>query len=56
MIYFLTCFSSDHNKISMTNANINVLYAGSLRIKKHMSFPSNFTSYKWCTTKVPHCT
>ena len=32
-IYFLTCFSSDHNKISMANANIDALYAGSLRIK-----------------------
>ena len=30
---FLTCFSSDHNIISMANANINALYAGSLRIK-----------------------
>ena len=29
---FLTCFSSDHNKISMANANINALYAESLRI------------------------
>ena len=32
-IHFLTCFSSDHNKIAMVNANIDALYAGSLRIK-----------------------
>ena len=32
-INFLTCFSSDHNKISMANANIIALYAESLRIK-----------------------
>ena len=32
-IHFLTCLSSDQDKISMTNANINSLYAGSLKIK-----------------------
>ena len=21
----------------------------------HISFPSNFTLYKWCVTKVAHC-
>ena len=31
-INFLTCYSSNHNKISMANANIDALYAGSLRI------------------------
>ena len=31
-IRFLTCYSFDHDKISMTNAIINALYAGSLRI------------------------
>ena len=40
----------------MGNANINALYAGSLRIKKyHFSFLSNFTFYKWCVSKVAHC-
>ena len=33
MIHFLTCYSSDHDKIPMANANIDALYAGSLRIK-----------------------
>ena len=32
-IYFLTCYSSDHDRMSMANANIDALYAGSLRIK-----------------------
>ena len=32
-IHFLTCYSSDHNQISMAYANIDALYAGSLRIK-----------------------
>ena len=32
-IRFLTCFTSDHNNISLANANIDALYAGSLRIK-----------------------
>ena len=31
-INFLTCYSSDHNKISMANANIDKIYAGSLSI------------------------
>ena len=31
-IPFLTCYSSDHDKISMANANIDALYAGSLEI------------------------
>ena len=39
---FSTCFSSDHNKVSMANANIDTLYAGSLRIKKHISFQSSY--------------
>ena len=33
MIYFRIHFWSDHNEIVKTNANINVLYAGILRIK-----------------------
>ena len=32
-IHFLIYFWSDHNKISMTKTNIDMLYAGSLRIK-----------------------
>ena len=32
-IHFLTYFSSDHDKISKANANIDALYAGSLSIK-----------------------
>ena len=31
-ILFLTCYSSDHNKIPVANANVDALYAGSLRI------------------------
>ena len=31
-IHFLTCYSSDHDNISMASANIDALYAGSLRI------------------------
>ena len=54
-IHFLTCYSSDHDKISMANANIDVLYAGSLRITVAYVFPSNFTFNKWCVTKVAHC-
>ena len=53
---FFTGFSSDHNKISMADANIDALYAGSLRIKIACFFPGNFTFYKWCVTKVAHCT
>ena len=41
-IHFPTCFSSDHNKIYMANANIDALYAVSLRIKKHITFQGNF--------------
>ena len=55
-IHFLTCYSSDHDKISMANANIDALYAGSLRINVAYVFLSNFTFYKWCVTKVAHCT
>ena len=40
----------------MANSKIDTLYAGSLRIKIHVSFPSNITFYKWCVTKVAHCT
>ena len=54
-IHFLIRFWSDHNEISMANSNIDALYVGSLRIKHHISFLSNFTSYKWCVTKVAHC-
>ena len=32
-IYFLICFSFDHKKIPMVNANIDGFYAGSPRIK-----------------------
>ena len=32
-IHFLTCYSSDHDKISMASANIDAHYAGSLRKK-----------------------
>ena len=39
----------------MANANINALYTGSLRTKIPYIFPSNFTFYKWCLTKVAHC-
>ena len=31
-IHFLTSYSSDHDKISMDNANIDALYAGSLKL------------------------
>ena len=50
-IHFLTFYSSDHDKISMANANID---DGSLRITVAYVFPSNFTFYKWCVTKVAH--
>ena len=33
-IHFLIRFWSDHNEISMANANIDALYVKSLRIKK----------------------
>ena len=40
----------------MANANIDALYVGSFKIKKyHIYFPSNFTFYKWCVTKMAHC-
>ena len=40
----------------MGNANINALYAGSLRIKiSFFFFLSNATFYMWCVTKVAHC-
>ena len=39
----------------MANANIDVLNAGSLRITVAYVFPSNFTFYKWCVTKVANC-
>ena len=32
-IHFIIHFKSDHNAISVANANIDALYAGSLRIK-----------------------
>ena len=54
-IHFLTCVSSNHNKISMANANIVALYAGSLRLKIAYFSPKKFTFYKWCETKVAHC-
>ena len=41
-IHFLTCYSSDHDKISMANANIDALYAGSLRIKIAFVFSELF--------------
>ena len=39
----------------MANANIDALYAGSLRLKVSYLFLNNFTFYKWCVTKVAHC-
>ena len=45
-VHFLIRFRSDHNKISMTNAKIDALYAGSLRIKFQISALSNYTFYK----------
>ena len=32
-IHFLICFWTDHNKISIANATIDALYAGSLRFE-----------------------
>ena len=40
----------------MGNANIEALYAGSLGIKISYFFLRNYTVYKWCVTKVAHCT
>ena len=54
-IHFLTCYSYDLDKSSMANANIDALNAGSLRITVAYVFLSNFTFYKWCVTKVAHC-
>ena len=54
-IHFLTCHSSDQDKISMANANIDARYAGSLGINVAYVLSSNFTFYKWCVTKVAHC-
>ena len=55
-IHFLTCFSSVHNKISLSDANIDALYASSLRIKIEYFVLELFYIYKWCVTKVAHCT
>ena len=54
-IHFLTCFSFDHNQISMANANIDALYNGSFRIKIAYFLSEQFSFYKWCITKVAHC-
>ena len=40
----------------MANATIDALYAGSLRLKISYFFFNNFSFYKWCVTKVAHCT
>ena len=48
-------FHNDCNKTSLAHANIDALYAGSLRLKISFLFPSNFTFYKWCVTKKAHC-
>ena len=50
--HFLIRFWFDHDETSMDNANINALYAGSLRIKYLISLMSNFISgvlLKWLT-------
>ena len=54
-IYFLICFWSDHRKILMVNANINALFAGSLRIKIWYFISEKSPFYRWCVTKVAHC-
>ena len=41
--------------MSIANATIDARYAGSLRLKISF-FLNNFTFYKWCVTKVAHCT
>ena len=41
-IHFLIRFWSDHNMISMANANIDALYVGSLRIKISHFFSEQF--------------
>ena len=48
-------FSFVNNLIPMANVNIDVLYAGSLGIQISFFFLNNFTFYKWCITKVVHC-
>ena len=53
-VHFLICF--DHNNFAMDHAGMNALYNGSLRIKISYSIPRNQTVYKWCGTKVAHCT
>ena len=40
----------------MANANIDALNAGSLRIKIAYFISEYLTFYKWCVTKVAHCT
>ena len=39
-------------KCPMNNANIDALYAGSLRINVAYVFSELFSIYKWCVTKV----
>ena len=41
-IHFLTCYPSDHNNFSTANANIDALYAGSLKINIAYVFPSYY--------------
>ena len=41
-IHFLIRFWSDHNEISIANANIDTLYVGSLRIKLSQFFSELF--------------
>ena len=40
----------------MAIANTDALYAGSLRIKIAYFVSELFYIYKWCVTKVAHCT
>ena len=40
----------------MANVNIDAFYAGSLRIKIAYFVSEYFSFYKWCVTKVAHCT
>ena len=44
-IHFLTRYSSDHNRIYRANANIDSLYADSLRINVAYVFLSNLACY-----------
>ena len=39
----------------MANANIDALYAGSLRLKIAYFVSELFYFYEWCVTKVAHC-